>query len=110
MSALPVTVDLSAYRGDSWAQTFRFLEGGEPVDLADPVVVACWAKALGREPLTMRVTKGEPGEVTIAQPEDGLDCGSYRYDVEVRDNGDVTTWVRGTLAVTGDVTNADVDD
>ena len=35
---LPVTWDLSAYRGDSWAQSFRLLRDGEPVDLTAAIV------------------------------------------------------------------------
>ena len=104
--SLPAVVDLSAYRGDTWAQTFRFLIAGEPVPL-DTATVAAEARKFDGEVVPLVVSKGEPGEVTLGLPEDGLDCGSWTYDLEVSDGGAVTTWVRGTLTVAPDVTNSE---
>ena len=103
--ALPAVVDLTAYRGDTWSQTFRFLEAGAPVDLTN-ATVASWAKTFDGSHVELIVEKGDPGEVTIELPAEGLDCGAWAYDVEVTDGEDVTTWVKGTLTVEGDVTNA----
>lgn len=108
---LPVDVPLDAYRGDTWAQTFRLLEGETPLDLSG-ATVASWARRFDGSHETMLVTvNGTPGEITIAQPAGGLDCGSWKYDLEVTDAaGGVTTWVRGTLTVAPDVTNAPADE
>ena len=109
MAALPVTVDLTAYRGDSWAQTFRFLEAGTPIDLA-AATVAAQARKFDGEVVPLVAAKGDPGEVTIGLPPGGLDCGSWTYDVEVTfpdPDPSVTTWVRGTLTVSPDVTNSE---
>lgn len=105
---IPAKADLTAYRGDTWAQTFRLLEGTIPVDLTG-VTVAAWARSYTdrtHTPLVVTVN-GQPGEVTIAQPAGGLAPGKWKYDLEVTStSGVITTWVRGTLAVTPDVTNA----
>jgi hypothetical protein len=112
VAELPVDVPLSVYRGDSWATTFRLLLEGdppEPVDLEDATVEA-WARRIDGTHVELVCTKGAPGEVTLSAPPidvDELGCGVYAYDLEVRDNGDVTTWVKGQLVVEGDVTNAD---
>ena len=111
MAPMPATVDLTAYRGDTWAQTFRLLEADAPLDLAG-ATVASWVRKFDGSVEELVVTvNGTPGEVTISQPAGGLDCGSWKYDLEVDDpDGSVTTWVRGTLTVTPDVTNAPADD
>lgn len=107
MSDLPATVDLRAYRGDSWTQTFRFLADGAPVDLSDAGAVECWCARHG-EHFTMPATGNADGVVTIELPVPAaeFDAGSYVYDVEVTKDGTVTTWVRGRLTVEQDVTNA----
>ena len=40
MIGLPVLVNLNAYHGDSWSQTFRFLEGSIPQYLTGATVAA----------------------------------------------------------------------
>ena len=105
MSAFPAKVDLVAYRGDTWAQTFRFLQGGSPVDLIS-ATVASWALSPSGEVVPLVVTFGAPGEVTISQPEGGLTPEQWAYDVEVTNAGVVKTWVRGRLGISADVTNA----
>jgi hypothetical protein len=111
VSALPVVVDLTAYRGDTWAQTFRLLEGepSAPVDLTGASVEAEARRALVDESIVLAVSIADPptlGEVTLGQPEGGLDCGQYEYDVEVVRGGTITTWVKGKISVEHDVTNS----
>jgi uncharacterized protein YukE len=105
---LPGIADLEAYRGDTWAQTFRFLESGVPVDLTDSVVTA-WARPFGGGHVDLPVSVGENGEVTLAQPAGGWNGSSfYTYDVEVTHlDSTVRTWVRGTIKVLEDITNAE---
>jgi hypothetical protein len=112
LMAMPASIDLCAYAGDTWSQTFRFIEGGEPLDLTD-ATVGCEARPQGGksgDQEELYVTVGpDPGEVTLAwQPgTEGLESGAYAYDVEVTTpDGRVTTWVRGRLVVERDVTNA----
>ena len=45
------------------------------------------------------------GRINVSLPPAFLPFGNYRYDVEVAENGSVTTWVRGALKVERDVTN-----
>jgi hypothetical protein len=105
---LPVDVRLVAYRGDSWSQTFRFLRDGVPVDLTD-AMVASWVQSEDPpEVIELSVTV-EPtdGIVAVSAPPEGLEAKTWDYDVEVTESGgDITTWVRGTLTVRPDVTNA----
>jgi hypothetical protein len=104
---LPAIVNLAAYHGDSWAQTFRLKYGATPVDLAG-ATVAAWAitRAGGVVELAAAVTNAAGGEVQISVGPGGLPKGTYTYDVEVTGSaGGVTTWVRGTLTVPADVTN-----
>jgi hypothetical protein len=104
MSALPASVDLSAYRGDSWTQTFRLLEGTVPFDLTG-ATAASWAALNGQPPIVLPTTIGpDPGTVKIALPTT-IAAGAYRYDLEITKTGVVTTWIRGRLVVEQDVTN-----
>lgn len=103
--AAPPKANLIAYQGDTWAQTFRFLDGGEPVDLTGATAAAA-ARATTGVVFDLQATVGpEPGEVTIALPEFGLLADVYDYDVEIDQDGAVRTWIRGKLAVRRDVTN-----
>lgn len=108
--ALPVTVDLGAYHGDTWSQTFRLIRQGEPLDLTN-VTAACWAIPTGLQTATAHVElqvaiDAAAGEVTISYPAGHLDVGRWEYDLELTmPDGEVKTWVRGTLRVTQDVTN-----
>ena len=104
----PTRVDLDAYHGDTWTQTFRLKSGATPAS-ATPVnltgaTVACWAQNGSAEPvpLTASVTNPTGGEVTIGG---SLFPGSYEYDLEVTLAGVVTTWIRGQLSVEEDITN-----
>jgi hypothetical protein len=105
--ALPATVDLECYRGDTWAQSFRLSADGNPVDLAG-ATVACWAR---KSELVehLAVTVGpDPGVVTIAMTNGGISPGAWAYDLEVTDATlTVKTWVRGRLIVERDVTHGD---
>jgi hypothetical protein len=112
--ALPATVNLLAYRGDTWAQVFRFKSGTTPVDLT-----AATVRAQARNPagthfdLVATVTDAANGEVTLGLPPGSLPLTDgvwppgnlYAYDLEVTLAGVVTTWVTGTLTLTRDVTN-----
>lgn len=110
-AALPVEIPLRAYRGDTWAQTFRLLRDKDvPLDLTGAVVEA-WA----RNRSTQRVEQMQvvldadltTGVITLAQPPGGVPAGAYEYDIEVTEaNGTVTTWVAGQLLVEQDVTHA----
>jgi hypothetical protein len=108
MTTLPATVNLTAYRGDTWAQTFRLKQGDTPVDLSG-ATIDCWATSTnGSLVLTATITNPAAGEIQLTPPVNGLPAGAYTYDVEIRQNGIVTTWVRGSLTVTADITNPDV--
>ena len=98
---LPVVWDLTAYRGDTWSQTFRFKHGGELVDLTN-ALVECEARSKTAR-VDLVVVKGD-GEVTISLPPDTA-ADNYDYDVEVTESGFVQTWVKGRLIVNPDVTN-----
>lgn len=113
MSELPVTYNISVYRGDTWSQAFRILEDNQPVDLTG-ATLASWAVEQGScEPgnghVDLQVTVDpDPttGMFTLALPAGGLEASRYTYDVEVTTaDTRVTTWVRGRLDVTGDITN-----
>ena len=104
--SLPVVWDLSAYRGDTWSQSFRLLRGGQPLDLSGATVESeARAKDGTKTPLVVSVEDAADGRINVSLPEAFLPFGNYRYDVEVAENGSVTTWVRGALKVERDVTN-----
>lgn len=109
--ALPVTVDLTAYRGDSFVQTLRLLEGGVPYDLTGAELES-EARSLTGSPGELVVAlevavAADPttGEFTIELPAPPPPAGVYRYDVEETKAGKVTTWIRGELTVDRDITN-----
>lgn len=105
MGSLPATLDLSAYRGDSWSQELRLLRGPDPVDLTGAVVAS--AARFGNETptaLTVDVPTPANGVLVLRQPPAGLQAGTYTYDVQVTQAGTVTTWVRGKFTIAQDVT------
>jgi hypothetical protein len=56
--------------------------------------------------LTATILDATAGEVQLGiDPGAGLPSNSYTYDLEIRQGAIVTTWVRGTLTVTADITN-----
>jgi hypothetical protein len=105
--SLPAIVDLDCYRGDTWAQSFLLVSNGQPVDLAG-AGVAAWARRSEIVEQLLVTVGPDPGKVTIAQPEGGLEFGPYQYDLEVAAaDGTVKTWIRGRLIVERDVTHGD---
>jgi hypothetical protein len=100
---LPATIDLKKYHGDTWSQMFRFLDGTVPHDLSD-TDISVLARSNG---VTTRldVTIGDPGEITIQPPPEGLPIGQYSYDVQLTEAGSSLTWIKGTLNIHGDVKN-----
>jgi hypothetical protein len=105
---LPAMVNLTAYRGDTWAQTFRLKRESVPVDLTGAVIES-WARSGVNGAIThlvVTVTDAAAGEFQLSYDPAGLASASYSYDVEVTQDGVITTWIRGTLTVTADVTNA----
>lgn len=103
---LPVKQDLSAYRGDSWAQGFRFLRGTTPVNLTG-VSVSSQARSPDekRTSLLVEITNATDGRFNLRMPPSGLPPANYEYDIEVNESGAITTWVKGELTVFRDVTN-----
>ena len=103
---LPVVWDLSAYRGDTWSQGFRLLRGGQPLDLSGATIESeARAKDGTKTALVVQVEDAADGRINVSLPPTFLPFGNYRYDLEVAENGSVTTWVRGALKVERDVTN-----
>jgi hypothetical protein len=105
---LPVICDLKPYRGDSWSQTFRLKRDGTPVNLTGATVEseARLANDAATTPLVVTIADAASGLITLRLPVGGLPVGGYVYDVEVAEpGGTITTWIRGRLTVTRDVTN-----
>jgi hypothetical protein len=107
MAQLPITVNLNAYRGDTWTQAFRFSKNGSPVDLSG-LSIASWAhNPMTADTVVLEVVIDTDQDIfTIGVPTD-IRHGTYDYDIEITDaDGDVKTWVKGELLVERDVTNA----
>lgn len=104
---LPVTVDLKAYRGDTWRQVFHLKEDGAAKDLTDATVES-QARSRKDKSLSTLITEiPDPanGEIAIGLPAMSLVVGDYDYDVEITIGEVVTTWIKGKLKVVRDVTN-----
>ena len=105
---MPGEAHLEAYQGDTWAQTFRFLESGVPVDLTGAAVASTARRITGTTEAELQATIAEPpssGEVSISSPATGpLAQGAYDYDIELAAGGTIRTWVKGRLVVHRDVT------
>lgn len=105
IEVLPATFNTRIYHGDSWAQSFRITQAGQPFDLTGATVEA-WCVDFNQDPaeLVATVTDATGGILTISQPEGGLEPGRYAYDVEVTGlDTTTTTWVRGYIDVMRDV-------
>jgi hypothetical protein len=109
MSALPSVVDLEAYHGDTWSQTFRLSDGTDYIDLTGSDVTCSAIAQDGNNFGTaypLNVVKGSnTGEVTISftGAPMSVPVGHYAYDLQVADD-EIVTWVRGTINVIPDVT------
>jgi len=103
---LPVTVNLDAYRGDTWSQVFAFKRGGTSIDIAGSAFKAS-ARNEFNVVFDLPVEKMIPElQLAISLPEGGLLPDVYDYDIEVTEpSTDITTWVKGRLTVSRDVTN-----
>jgi hypothetical protein len=86
--------------------------GSVPVDLTGATAAAAALPRTGPVVLlTATILDATAGEVQIGiDPAEGLPSDSYTYDLEIRQGAVVTTWVRGSLTVTADITNALVVD
>lgn len=106
MTKLPVTVNLDAYHGDTWWQSFRFKRNDAPIDL-NSVSIASQARRISTSiliPLVIAI-ESNPGLMTLSLPPD-IDAGTYAYDIQITEaNGDVKTWVKGKLVIEKDETN-----
>ena len=103
MAQLPVTVNLDAYQGDSWLQTFRLKQNATPLDLTGAQVSSqCRGPGatLFQIPVTVNPTAGE---VTIKLPT-GIKAGGYYYDIQVVFGAAITTWITGKLNIAPEVT------
>jgi hypothetical protein len=103
---LPVTYDLRIYHGDTWAQAFRLLQQGAPVDLTGSTVESSAEDTNNvTTALTVTILDAVDGRLQISAPAGTLAVGDYDYDVQVTDaSSDVTTWIKGQLIVDPDVT------
>lgn len=98
--SLPARVDLDAYHGDTYVQTFLL-----PVDLTGATIAAEARNRAGDvTELSVEVTDAPTGRIDLGLPAD-FPYGPYVYDIEVIAGGEVRTWVRGNLRVERDVTN-----
>jgi hypothetical protein len=106
VATLPATVDLACYQGDTWTQTLRFLTDDTPIDLtAIEFTAACRDRWDRLAPLTVTVTDPADGTIELSLPAGGLPAGLYEYDIQADDElAAVSTWVRGGLQITQDVT------
>jgi hypothetical protein len=106
MPDLPITFDLSFYRGDTSSKTFRLLNGGSPINLDD---VSIKASALHLSSALISdlgiVVEPDPGVITLEIPM-SMRAGAYRYNIKLTEsNGKVTTWVKGDLQLEKEVPN-----
>jgi hypothetical protein len=105
--ALPIQVNLACYRGDTWAQQFRFLADGQPLDLSG-YTFQSWCRSSSGELYVMAVVvESDPGTITLSIADwDAIGPGSHAYDIEAQHPaGQITTWLHGKLRVYRDVTN-----
>jgi hypothetical protein len=103
---LPVEFDFRIYHGDTWAQAFRLLQAGAPVDLTGATVASSVVDAQDvTTALTVTILNAVDGRLQISAPTGALAVGAYDYDVQVTDTTSaVTTWIKGQLLVDPDVT------
>ena len=106
-SNMPAVVNLNVYRGDTWSQQFRFLNEDQPLDLTGLGLLAAARSSTGDFTDLVVTVVGNPTEGTIQLelPPGGLLPDLYDYDIEITDQGAVTTWIRGRLKLERDVTN-----
>jgi len=106
----PGKYNLTLYRGDTFAQTFRFLTGGVPEDLAGTTFTAQvreYPNASVSADFTVTVDDALSGEVTIAMADTvtaTLPSRGGSWDLEGTAGGEVRTRLAGSITLVEDVT------
>lgn len=105
-ASLPAQVNLNAYYGDTWTQSFRFLSGDQPADLTGLELKAAARGTTGIIHPLIATTSDTPTDGTIlislAEP---MDADLYDYDIQAANpDGTTTTIVAGHLRMHQDVT------
>lgn len=112
MAQLPLQYDLVVYRGDSFERTITLKSGGDTVDLSTAEIDAqC---RLNRELTARQIFAFSIEEIDFEEgrfkiklaPSDTAKVrdGTYAWDLQVKQNGDVVTWLSGDLELSPDVT------
>ena len=110
MASSPATIDLNTYRGDTFEQEFRLIQGGDPFDLTGATVVSqarsvSYASTANKSLVVEIDTPPTDGKITLSLPP-AISPGEYLYDIEVTKDTIVRTWVKGKLTIERDITNA----
>ena len=110
----PVRYDLEVYKGQTWEQSFTFLNDGEtptPIDLTGSTAKAEIRPADNSPVLTASfvVSKEDAsGIVYLALTSEqtaSLPAGVQAWDLKIIDTNDVVNyWVKGKVVITGRVT------
>jgi hypothetical protein len=103
----PGIVNLVAYYGDDWSQTFGLKEDTVPVDLTGHTILS---EALSPDgvyhTLEAAITTPTQGQIQLSIPSgQGPPPDTYKYDIQTTDSmGKIKTWIRGRLLVKEDIT------
>ena len=107
---LPVTADLTAYRGDDFSHQFHVVSNGVDEDISCWTITAKIRRSADEaeiDELTVAIDDGPGGLFTISftEAETAALAGRYVYDVESDDGSClIRTLASGRLTVTKDVT------
>lgn len=108
VTELPALQNLRRYHGDSWTIVLQLNDDAATRhDLTGATVTAAArSTTTSAAVILLSASAGDDptaGTVTVGPPSGGLQAGLYAYDVEVADGASTITWVRGELAIEGDV-------
>jgi hypothetical protein len=103
--AVPDIGGLPVYAGDSFSQTFEFLDDGEAIDL----VVEGWSNWIAQYRKTPKSvdfvefvvddSAADEGVITISlTPQQARELGdSGVFDLQATQNGTIRTWLKGSI-------------
>jgi hypothetical protein len=108
----PAVRDLDIYRGDDYAHEILFVNNAdtpEPLNLVDYTFKAQirdrpQGSTAARASFDIDVSRAGEGIIVLSLPEAMTRINSGYWDLEVFDGYSIRTWLKGSVTVSGDVT------
>lgn len=109
----PATRDISLYRGDDYTHVLTFVDNQEPPEALDLSGDYTFKAQIRDRPengtvvhatFDIDITQANLGIIVLSLPDSQTRFPPAYWDLEVNDGATTQTWLKGTVLVSGDVT------